>query len=177
MKIISKWVLHLNDIDYLSSEGIVFQDRSGHCGSSCIKMLLNRDHIEFPVEINECNIEQYYMSMYHLKLLLEHFGFRCKGLRFVNIHKLQSYMSENSVTGVVSLINTWKMHPLYPLGCILEKFEKLGIRTQKLNHWVIVKKVTSTHVFLQDPAFGNVRLTLKTFERLWRNYALCSFDS
>ena len=46
------------------------------------------------------------------------------------------------------------------------------IDTNRYKHFVVVRKVTDKYVFLADPSWGNRRMSLKDFEKVWNQIIL-----
>lgn len=46
------------------------------------------------------------------------------------------------------------------------------IDTQRYKHFVVVRKITDDYVYLSDPSWGNRRMKLNDFEKVWNNIIL-----
>ena len=46
------------------------------------------------------------------------------------------------------------------------------IDTQSYKHFVVIRKVTDDYVYLSDPSWGNRRMKLNDFEKVWNNIIL-----
>jgi len=46
------------------------------------------------------------------------------------------------------------------------------IDTNRYKHFVVIRKVTDKYVFLADPSWGNRRMSLKDFEKVWNQIIL-----
>ncbi len=46
------------------------------------------------------------------------------------------------------------------------------IDTQRYKHFVVIRKVTDKYVYLADPSWGNRRMKLLDFEKVWNNIIL-----
>ena len=46
------------------------------------------------------------------------------------------------------------------------------IDTQTYKHFVVIRKVTDDYVYLSDPSWGNRRMKLNDFEKVWNNIIL-----
>jgi uncharacterized protein len=46
------------------------------------------------------------------------------------------------------------------------------IETNRYKHFVVIRKVTDQYVFLADPSWGNRRMSLKDFEKVWNQIIL-----
>jgi predicted double-glycine peptidase len=133
---------------------VVRQTEDFSCGAAALATIL---HYYYGQELNERDaifgmfkagdkekIRQSGFSMLDMKKLSEQLNYRAQGYKILDINKLKSLK-----VPVITLIDT-----------------------NRYKHFVVIRKVTDEYVFLSDPSWGNRRMSLSNFERVWNQVIL-----
>lgn len=115
------------------------------CGPTCLKMIAQWHGKSIPLQYlrEKCYITREGVSLLGIAEAAENIGFRTIAVEL-------NYNQENDIPGLLQ----------FPLPCIAYWEQK---------HFVVVYKVSKTHVWIADPAKGKLKLKRSFFEKGWLN--------
>ncbi|WP_052599116.1 peptidase domain-containing ABC transporter [Aureispira sp. CCB-QB1] len=113
------------------------------CGPTCLKMITQWHGKTFPLQYlrEKCYITREGVSLLGISEAAESIGYRTIALKL-------TYDQEGTVPGLLQM----------PLPCIAYWGQR---------HFVVVYKITKTHVWIADPAEGKLKLKRSVFENSW----------
>ncbi|MBL4648109.1 MAG: peptidase domain-containing ABC transporter, partial [Aureispira sp.] len=115
------------------------------CGPTCLKMITQWNGKSFPLQYlrEKCYITREGVSMLGITEAAESIGYRTIALKL-------TYAQKGDVPGLMQL----------PLPCIVYWEQR---------HFIVVYKISKTHVWIADPAEGKLKLKRSFFETSWLN--------
>lgn len=115
------------------------------CGPTCLKMIAQSDGKLLPLQYlrEKCYITREGVSMLGIAEAAENIGYRTIAVKL-------TYEKEGEVPGLLQ----------FPLPCIAYWEQK---------HFVVIYKISKTHVWVADPAEGKLKLKRSFFENGWLN--------
>ena len=133
---------------------VVHQSVDFSCGAATVATIL-RYYYGQPVTEQEAilgmfsvgdrdKIRQWGFSLLDMKNFTEGLHYKAMGYKITDINKLK----ELNIP-VIALIDT-----------------------QRYKHFVVIRKVSDDYVYLSDPSWGNRRMKLNDFEKVWNNIVL-----
>ncbi|MGC9093854.1 MAG: cysteine peptidase family C39 domain-containing protein [Bacteroidota bacterium] len=129
--------------EYLGTEGVVMQTRRNNCGSAALKMVF--DHFDIPSTIVQIDTS---------------LGLSVRGASMLSLKEL----AEKKGLGVEG----WK----YTIGDFV-KAPMPAIVFVHGDHFAVADSVTSDgYIILSDPALGKLRMTLGSFQKIWKGETL-----
>lgn len=173
MRLIRRVICALNQIHYVSDEGIILQRHRHSCGLACVQMLLVDNNIKFGRDVLNHSIGPEGMSMLDMACTLEQYGHKCRGVRFVNLCDLAAALHNDSNTKAIVVLHT-KQILMFHFIVRLRRWllGKFGIPEHRNDHWVVVHNIDSSKVCLRDPALGLIEMSEAQFQYLWTGYTL-----
>ncbi|MFZ5447258.1 MAG: C39 family peptidase [Thermodesulfobacteriota bacterium] len=133
---------------------VVHQSEDFSCGAAALATILHC-HYGAPVnerdaivgmfkEGNKEKIQQVGFSMLDMKRFSETIGYKAQGFRLPDANELKTLD-----VPAITLIDT-----------------------NRYKHFVVIRKVTDRNVYLADPSWGNRRMSLQDFQKVWNQIIL-----
>ncbi len=115
------------------------------CGPTCLKMIAQWHGKSVPLQYlrEQCYITREGVSMLGITEAAERIGYRTIAVQL-------NYSKEQEIPGLMQ----------FPLPCIAYWQQK---------HFVVVYKISKTHIWVSDPAEGKLKLKRSFFEKGWLN--------
>ncbi|BDS15417.1 peptidase domain-containing ABC transporter [Aureispira anguillae] len=115
------------------------------CGPTCLKMIAQSDGKSLPLQYlrEKCYITREGVSLLGITEAAESIGYRTIAVKI-------TYEQEGEIPGLLQ----------FPLPCIAYWEQR---------HFVVVYKISKTHVWVADPAEGKIKLKRSFFEKGWLN--------
>jgi len=104
-----------------------------------------------------------------LKIIFEYYGYKVPFKEIRNKSKLD--WKGTSLYRIETIAKEYKFRTI-AISCPWDKFSKEAIlpAIAMINdrHFAVVYKITSTHVYVSDPAIGRLKYTVNDFQQIWK---------
>jgi ABC-type bacteriocin/lantibiotic exporter with double-glycine peptidase domain len=172
---LKKYILHLNNMKYEGSDGIIYQNTLLGCGAHSFEMVLKSFNVKYRRDDLDSLFKMRGTSMMDLHNKFAEYRLRPQGVYMQESGELTRYIKKGTLAAIISFDFRYLIPSdiifFVPLNRIIKILLGNGYKT--IRHWVVAEYIDEEgQVHILDPYMGKFTIKLQKLNELWNNKVL-----